>query len=208
MTQYYRYLISYVLSRVKNFSDAEDIVQETYLTAILKHDQLADESKAKAWLTGIAQNKIRQYFRCRAVRAARFLSMDDSGQTDPAVCDESGDLLYADELHRLEEAVMALPQTWRQCAVVNILCGLSGAETAEILGVPPQTVYNRTCKAKKALREKLGGSMEISMESFDAMLKEGMTEIERVLSYLRDLVTLAGSGKAEEAAAALLTAPT
>lgn len=208
MTEHYKYLCSFVLSRVHNFSDAEDIVQETYLTAILKKDTLRDESRCRAWLAGIAENKIRQYFRRQAVRAARFASMEDNMSAEPSASDETDDALASpDELHRLEDAVMALPDTWRQCAVVNLLCGFSGAETAEILGVPPQTVYNRTHQAKKALREKLGGIMEISMEKFNLMLKEGMTEVGRVCMALRDLVPLAGAGKYEEAAAALLTAP-
>ncbi|MBR3997008.1 MAG: sigma-70 family RNA polymerase sigma factor, partial [Clostridia bacterium] len=203
MTEHYRYIFSFVLSRVHNFCDAEDIVQETYLTAVLKHDSLTDVSKSRAWLTGIASNKIRQYFRRKSVDCARLISLDDS--PDAA----SEDSLYPDEngeLKKLSDALMSLKETWRQCAVVNILCGFSGEECAEILGVPPQTVYNRTHKAKKALRELLGGTMEISMEKFDLMLKEGVTETERVLEHLRDLTGLITCGEHEKAASAIMSA--
>ena len=148
MIEYYRYIFSFVMSRIHNFHDAEDIVQETYLTAVLKSDSLTDESKTKAWLTGIAVNKIRQYYRRRSVDTTRFCPLDDIDL--PSECDEP---VQPDELRLLENALISLPETWRQCAVVNILCGFSGDESAEILGVPPQTVYNRIHKAKKALRK-------------------------------------------------------
>ena len=202
MTEHYRTIFSFVLSRVHDFCDAEDIVQETYLTAVLKRASLTDESKAKAWLIGIASNKIRQYYRRKSAESARFCSVDSIDE--PAGWDDMcGE---CDELRRLENALLSLHETWRQCAVVNILCGFSGEECAEILGVPPQTVYNRTHKAKKALREILGGAMEISMEKFDLMLKEGVTEIERVLEHLGDLTGLITCGEHEKAASAILSA--
>lgn len=203
MTEYYRYIFSYVLSRVRDFHDAEDIVQETYLTAVLKQDSLIDESKCRAWLIGIAENKVRQYFRRKTADLARFSDYPaDLSSSESA--DDS--ILPTDELKELEDALFTLPEDWRQCAVVNILCGFSGAECAEILGVPPQTVYNRTHRAKKALREKLGGIMDISMEKFDLMLKQGITETERVLEHLRGLIGMITGGEHEKAASALMTA--
>lgn len=210
MTEHYRYIYSFVLSRVSNFADAEDIVQETFLTALLKRSTLADESKMKYWLRGIAENKIRQYFRAQAIASAKTVSVDAEGACiEPSYTDLADEALVTlDEVRRLEDALLALSDDLRQCAVVNILCGLSGDECAEILAVPVQTVYNRIHKTKKLLREKLGGSMEISIEKFDLMLKEGMTEVERVCRYLQnDIITLRSEGRYEDIAALILTAP-
>ena len=63
MTEHYRFIYSYVFSRVGNFHDAEDIVQETYLTAVLKRNEFRGESQMRTWLCGIAENKVRQYIR-------------------------------------------------------------------------------------------------------------------------------------------------
>ena len=45
------------LSILKNKEDAEDVVQETFITAFEQYDSLKDKSKAVAWIKKIAANK-------------------------------------------------------------------------------------------------------------------------------------------------------
>lgn len=56
----------YVRFRICSREDAEDVLQEVYLTAYLKFPQLKDPACFKAWLLRIAQNKCRDHFRRRA----------------------------------------------------------------------------------------------------------------------------------------------
>ncbi|MBQ2724674.1 MAG: RNA polymerase sigma factor, partial [Clostridia bacterium] len=119
MTEHYRFIYSYVLSRVGNFHDAEDIVQETYLTAILKRDQFREQSSRRTWLCGIAENKVRQYIRRKAIHAARTAELED----DIPVSDHDR-LTAAEELMLLQNTVNDLPEDLRSCAVVSILCGM------------------------------------------------------------------------------------
>lgn len=51
-------LFSYALSRLKNRSSAEDVVQETFLVAIRSQDRFAGSSSARTWLIGILKHKI------------------------------------------------------------------------------------------------------------------------------------------------------
>ncbi len=202
MTEHYKYIYSYVLSRVGNFHDAEDIVQETYLTAILKREQFREQSLLRTWLCGIAENKILQHIRRKAVHASRTSEAEE----DLAVNDHDR-LIGMEELCQLEAAVMDLPNELRECAVVSILCGMSGQDSAEILGVPVQTVYNRVHRIKKLLREKLEDHMETSLECFDLLLKEGMSAVERVAEHLKAFYDLNDQGKYAEMAQLLLTSP-
>ena len=155
MTEHYRFIYSYVLSRVGNFHDAEDIVQETYLTAVLKRNEFRGESQMRTWLCGIAENKVRQYIRRKAVTASRTAVLEE----DLPVTDRDR-LIAAEELTLLQNTVNDLPNDLRSCAVVSILCGMDGRDAAEILGIPVQTVYNRVHRIKKLLREKLEDRME------------------------------------------------
>ena len=51
-------LFSYALSRLKNRSSAEDVVQETFLAALKSKDRFTGKSSARTWLIGILKHKI------------------------------------------------------------------------------------------------------------------------------------------------------
>lgn len=202
MTEHYRYLYSYVLSRVGDFHDAEDIVQETYLTALMKRDAFRGDSHIRTWLCGIAENKIRQHIRRRAVSLTRHAEMvEEIPETDP------DRLIAAEELELLHQSVADLPPELRECAVVSILCGMDGRDAAEILGVPVQTVYNRVHRIKKLLRGQLEDHMETSLELFSSLINEGMTAVERTAAHFRQFYDLCDARDSEGAARLLLISP-
>lgn len=209
MTEYYPYLYGYIASRISSLADTEDILQETYLAAVISRAALSDETKLKAWLRGIADNKIKQHYRRQAIYRTRHTgeAWEDTDEALP-VPDTAADRLTAEAaLARLQEEVSRLPEMFRNCAVVSLMCGLSGADAAEILGIPVQTVYNRVHKTKQILREKLEDIMEISLETFAALLDDGKNQVERTCGYLRTFYDLNDGQKYDDIAALLLTAP-
>ena len=58
----------YVRYKLNGTSDAQDIIQEVFLTAYQKFDQLKDTGAFKAWMISIAANKCRDYFRQKAAK--------------------------------------------------------------------------------------------------------------------------------------------
>jgi len=64
--QYGDYLYRFALSRVRDPSVAEDLVQETFLAALGSIKSFAKRSSPKTWLTGILKHKIIDYFRRKA----------------------------------------------------------------------------------------------------------------------------------------------
>ena len=206
MTRYYHYLYGYVASRIASLQDAEDVLQETYLSAVLARKTLSDEAKLKAWLRGIADNKIKQYYRRQAIFRARHTG--DEADENLACPDTAADGMTAEAaLARLQEEVSRLPADFRDCAVVSLMCGLSGNDAAEILNVPVTTVYNRVHKVKSILREKLEDIMEISLETFSALLDDSKSRTERTCEYLRTFYDLNDARKYDDMAALLMTAP-
>ena len=53
----------YVNFKVNNKHDAEDIIQDVFLTATMKFDSLKNPLAFKAWLIGIASHKCNDYYR-------------------------------------------------------------------------------------------------------------------------------------------------
>lgn len=60
------YVERYVRFRLISITDADDVLQEIYLTACEKFEQLKNKDSFKAWLISIARNKCNDYFRKKA----------------------------------------------------------------------------------------------------------------------------------------------
>lgn len=69
------YLFRYALTRLRDETLAEDMVQETFLAALKGGGGFAGKSSAKSWLVGILKNKIIDYFR-RASRETSFTNLE------------------------------------------------------------------------------------------------------------------------------------
>jgi len=66
------FLFRYAKSRIWDMGSAEDLVQETLLTAIRKYEQFRGESSERTWLTGILRFKILEYLKRRAAEKKAF----------------------------------------------------------------------------------------------------------------------------------------
>jgi RNA polymerase sigma-70 factor (ECF subfamily) len=75
--QYGDYLYAFALSRVRNPSTAEEVVQETLLAALGARKNYKKQSSEKTWITGILKHKIMDHFRKHA-KEQRDLHIDSS----------------------------------------------------------------------------------------------------------------------------------
>lgn len=67
--KYGDYLFAFAYSRVRNEAAAEDLVQETLLSALEGYSNFGGKSSEKTWMTGILKNKIHDHFRKNSKRA-------------------------------------------------------------------------------------------------------------------------------------------
>lgn len=75
------YLFNYAISRVNDEHTAEDLVQETFISALKSYGSFEGKSKASTWLIAILKNKIIDFYRKR-VREFKKESLDDLGSTE------------------------------------------------------------------------------------------------------------------------------
>jgi len=73
------YLYGYAMSRVRNSSLAEDLVQDTLLKSIAKFDSFRGEASIKTWLVTILRNEISSHFRRSQVAEKYRTSLEESG---------------------------------------------------------------------------------------------------------------------------------
>ena len=140
-------------------SDAEDLVQETYVRALQASAQFAVGTNLKAWLFTILRNA--QLSRYRSERSKPMAGADDIAVTAEAMQDapSSHDDFSLEQTKRIvgndiEAAMRSLTEDARTVILLD-LEGLAESEMALVLGCPAGTVKSRLSRARAALREKL-----------------------------------------------------
>lgn len=75
-------LFRYAMFRIDATDVCEDIVQDTFLSALKAQDQFQERSSEKTWLFSILKHKISDYYRKKGKFQTKELEMDDSGLSD------------------------------------------------------------------------------------------------------------------------------
>ncbi len=145
-----------------NPQEAEDVLQETFISAFKALDRFEGRSQLGTWLYRIAYNAAMMRLRKRQVLTEsldRPIATDD-GEAMPRQFVDWGrrpdELLLGKELQGvLETALQELSVSLRSVFVLRDIEGLSTAEAAQALGLTETNVKVRLHRARLALREKL-----------------------------------------------------
>ncbi|HEY1709509.1 MAG TPA: sigma-70 family RNA polymerase sigma factor [Rhizomicrobium sp.] len=134
-------------------ADAEDIVQDAMLRAFRAYDGFQG-GDAKPWLLAIVRNCWRDAAADRRRRAQVPIPEEESQPliaTDP---DPENLAQSASEQRRLDGAIAALPEEFREALVLREIEDLSYREIATVTGTPIGTVMSRLARARALLRER------------------------------------------------------
>jgi len=141
---------------------AEDVLQETFLSAFRSIAHFEAKSQLSTWLYRIAHNAALMRLRRRQVETVSLDEPveDDEGVPQPrdfADWSENPERVVLDaEMRRvMDEAVGTLSETLRSVFVLRDVNGLSTAQAAQVLGLSEEAVKSRLLRARLALREKL-----------------------------------------------------
>ena len=156
-----------------NQQDAEEAVQDAFLSVINKIDTFRGNAALRSWIYRITANAAHQ--RRRSVARRRHeISLDeilptfheDGTHADPIV-DWSAELndpaVQAELQSVLTSALAELPDHYRAVIVLHDVEGLSMAEVADCLEITVSTAKARTHRARLLLRQRLAGFMSGAM---------------------------------------------
>lgn len=134
------------MMHLKNHADTEDIFQTVFLKYVLSSVSFESDEHEKAWLIRVTINAckdlLKSFFRSRTVSLDQLLD-----QPAPMPSD-----------HReVLEAVLALPQKYRDVVYLHYYEGYTAPEIGKILGKNTNTVYTLLTRARQLLRDRLGG---------------------------------------------------
>lgn len=152
MDDYGTYLTQLSYMYVKNWSTAEDIVQETFITYFKKHRSFKQKATLKTYLSQITINKSIDYLRSMKAHAKTFLSLIQ-GQTDQKV--QASDVIIFERIVRsdLYRHVLTLKIKYREVIVLYYYENMTTVEIAQLLNLPEGTIRTRLKRGRDLLKD-------------------------------------------------------
>lgn len=157
------------LRSCRNPSDAEDIVQETFLQAYRKWDQFRGDAAPGTWLYTIAVRACHRLHRKRSGEPNSMPSLNElmpfhdsrvvsvAGGSSP---DDPHDAQTTREaIEQVEGAILSLPWAYRLPLILKDVLELSIAEVAQTMGLKEATVKTRVFRARLMLRKAVLSAM-------------------------------------------------
>lgn len=142
-SRYARMVHGILLARVPP-GDAEDLVQDVFVSAMRQLRVLRTAAAFRGWLAAIARNRAIDYFREHRERAM----LDERTAREPRVAAE-------EQAFEILELIKSLPEAYRETLILRLVEGLTGPEIAGRTGLTPDSVRVNLCRGMKMLRELL-----------------------------------------------------
>src|ERR1700730_15047010 len=177
---------------LRNDSEAEDVVQETYLRAFTHLESFRGGSSLATWLARIAMNEA--LGRLRRQRPSVDLDTLAPGVLEAQIIpfplsapseDPEKSMAQREIQQVVEHAIDELPDAFRIVFITRVIEGMNLEETAEILGLKPETVKTRLHRARAMLRDNVERKIgPVVMEAFPFAGKRCSRLTEAVLNRL------------------------
>jgi len=156
--EYGKSLYSFCLYCTRDREAADDLYQETFLTALEK-DEIKGEENPKSYLITIAmnlwRNRIRKLAWRKKIADVSFLEEEELSQIADKECSVEDEVERRQEEERVRKSVLLLPDKQRVVILMYYMEDMSIEEIASALKIPAGTVKSRMNKAKSMLKERL-----------------------------------------------------
>jgi RNA polymerase sigma-70 factor (ECF subfamily) len=177
MTQYTTRVYRVAFGITRSHADAEEVVQDVFLTLVRKIDSFEGRSALGTWLYRVAANAA--LIKRRGKRTEREVNLEDylppfkadghrDGDRTLLLADWSAtpeaELLSGEARQVIEDGLALLPDHYRAILVLRDVEELSNEEVAAILGESVASVKSRLHRARMALREVLTRRLGVRRE--------------------------------------------
>jgi len=162
MQKHNRRLYRIARSILRNDTDAEDAVQDAYVSAFANLASYRGESTLATWLSRIVMNEA--LGRLRRTRPTVDLAALEHQRSEAEIIqfplsplndDPERTMAQRQILQLVEQATDNLPEAFRLVFVTRVIEGMNVEETSELLGIKPETVKTRLHRARQLVRDQL-----------------------------------------------------
>lgn len=151
---HHKKLLYFVLNKVRNEEDAQDIVQSTFVEAIKSINNFRSESKPETWLTGIALNLIKNHFYQLKNKPIYYLEDEESSLDSYA--DEKTpfhSLVQKQLAQSIDEVFENMPIDMKKTSEKVLLQNIKYEKVSVLDNIPVGTVRSRVSRARSLLKK-------------------------------------------------------
>ena len=147
--RWYRPMLLYARSLTGDLATAEDLVQNAFAKALLSYRA---GGSVRAWLATVLRNEFLSQKKREKMYAVPFQEAEVAAVPGS---DPLEGLLVQEQQRRVYEAVLALPEAYRETIVQSAVLGLSDAEIAALRGISQESVRQLRHRARVRLKRML-----------------------------------------------------
>ena len=147
--RWYRPMLLYARSLTGDLAAAEDLVQNAFAKALLSY---RDGGSVRAWLATVLRNEFLSQKRREKMYA---VPLQEAEVAAVPGSDPLEGLLVQEQQRQVYEAVLALPEAYRETIVQSAVLGLSDAEIAALRGISQESVSQLSHRARVRLKRML-----------------------------------------------------
>ncbi|MBI4481421.1 MAG: sigma-70 family RNA polymerase sigma factor [Acidobacteria bacterium] len=158
--RYSKRILNYIYRMTGSVADAEDLTQETFVSAFQNLKKLKDDGKFESWLFTIARNNVYQQFRKKQIPVG---SLDAGGEEERSeyeriaapVRDPQEEALYSELQHVVNEVIEELPEKYREVFVLSAIQHYDYKRISEIVGRSLASVKTDIHRARLRVRDRV-----------------------------------------------------
>lgn len=150
--QYSKAMLNTAYRILQNLEEAEDVLQETFLSAFTKIDQFTGDATLGAWLKRITVNKS---INALQRNKTSWVPLDEAQLDHVGSETQDNEISSVWNIDQVLRAVAALPDGYRVVFSLYLLEGYDHVEIAEVLGIAEGTSKSQYNRAKQKVRELL-----------------------------------------------------
>lgn len=147
----YQAMLSIALALAKDTTEAEDLVQEAFISAHRRWDRVSQYDSPRAWVRRVLINRSTSLRRRLSTELRAIARVGPPEPASPDLSAETADVW---------EAVHRLPRRQQQAIAFHYVGQLSMVEIADAMGVSEGAVKSHLHRAREALRDSLAGWSE------------------------------------------------
>lgn len=163
-------LYRFIWQRVRNQSDAEDILQDVFLRIHQRLSTVRASERLVSWMFQIARNAVIDYYRSTAKRREIVSNEDVDLRLDELLVEKDVTTFNQELAACLQPMLEALPEAYREALELVEMHGVSQRAAAETLGLSLSGAKSRVQRGRQKLKVMLLECCQIQLDAMGNVL--------------------------------------
>ena len=151
--KYFPKIADYVFGKIDNPFDAQEIIQDIFISAIDCLPAFNFKSSLFTWLYAIGKHEVVDYYRKKRIKAILFSRVPILETLASKALGPEEELIEKEIKVQIRLVLAQLSEGYRKILRLKYVQGFSVVEVAQILGISPKAAESRLSRARLAFRE-------------------------------------------------------